>query len=189
MKTTRTNADSSVGGDGTMLIIFGGLPGTGKTTLARMLAVQLRATYVRIDSIEQAIRESAVFAGIINDAGYRAAYAIAADNVRLGRTVVADSVNPLPITRDAWRAAADGTPARVIEIEVVCSDTAEHRRRVESRQPDIPGFALPPWQEVCEREYVSWDRVHIVIDTAGRPIDQTLSALWSAVSESNAAQK
>ena len=41
-----------------MLIIVGGLPGIGKTTIARELASQLGAIYVRIDSIEQAIRDS-----------------------------------------------------------------------------------------------------------------------------------
>jgi predicted kinase len=41
-----------------MLIIFGGLPGTGKTTIARELARQLGAVHVRIDSIEEAILDS-----------------------------------------------------------------------------------------------------------------------------------
>ncbi len=36
-----------------MLIVFGGLPGTGKTTLARAFAQRRRATYLRIDTIEQ----------------------------------------------------------------------------------------------------------------------------------------
>ena len=43
-----------------MLIILGGLPGTGKTTIARELARQLGAEHLRIDSIEQAIRESGI---------------------------------------------------------------------------------------------------------------------------------
>jgi predicted kinase len=43
-----------------MLIIFGGLPATGKTTIARELARQLGAVHVRIDSIEQAIWDSGV---------------------------------------------------------------------------------------------------------------------------------
>ena len=42
------------------LIIFGGLPGTGKTTLARKLANDLGATYLRIDTIERALRGSHV---------------------------------------------------------------------------------------------------------------------------------
>jgi len=41
-----------------MLVILGGLPGSGKTTLAKELAKHLKAVHVRIDSIEQAIKES-----------------------------------------------------------------------------------------------------------------------------------
>jgi cytidylate kinase len=37
-----------------MLIIFGGLPGTGKTAIAQQLARELGAVYLRIDSMEQA---------------------------------------------------------------------------------------------------------------------------------------
>ncbi|HAU1975266.1 TPA: AAA family ATPase, partial [Legionella pneumophila] len=32
-----------------MLIIFGGLPGTGKTTISKQIAKQLNAVYLRID--------------------------------------------------------------------------------------------------------------------------------------------
>ena len=72
----------------TMLIIFGGLPGTGKTTIARELARELGAVHVRIDSIEEAILDSGVLSSPINDAGYRVGYAVAADNLRIGRTVI-----------------------------------------------------------------------------------------------------
>jgi predicted kinase len=37
------------------LIIFGGLPGVGKTSIARELAQRIGAVHSRIDSIEQAI--------------------------------------------------------------------------------------------------------------------------------------
>jgi predicted kinase len=83
-----------------MLIILGGLPGTGKTTIARELARQLGAVHVRIDSIEEAILDSGVLSSPINDAGYRVGNAVAADNLRIGRTVIADSVNPIPLSRD-----------------------------------------------------------------------------------------
>jgi predicted kinase len=86
-----------------MLIVFAGLPGTGKSSVARELAGKLDAVWLRIDSIEQAIRDSAVLPGSIDDAGYRAAFAVAGDNLRLGRVIVADSVNDWMVTRDAWR--------------------------------------------------------------------------------------
>ena len=73
-----------------MLIIFGGLPGPGKSTLTRQLAEKLGAVYLRIDTIERAIAagDEAV---PIGDEGYRVAYALAEDNLRLGPAVASVS--------------------------------------------------------------------------------------------------
>ena len=90
-----------------MLVIFAGLPGTGKSTLANELARRMGATYLRIDSIEQAITESILRIHPVEDAGYLAGYALAEDNLRLGGTVITDSVNPIHLTRTAWLSAAE----------------------------------------------------------------------------------
>ena len=82
-----------------MLLIFSGLPGTGKTAIALELARQVSFVYLRIDSIEQAIRNSGLAPADLADMGYRAAYVVAEDNLRLGRFVIADCVNPIQITR------------------------------------------------------------------------------------------
>ena len=97
-----------------MLIAFAGLAGTGKTTLARALAQQLGATYLRIDTIERALRASAMLADQVGPAGYLVAYALAEANLRLGQIVIADSVNPLRITREAWRHSAANGGSRII---------------------------------------------------------------------------
>lgn len=165
-----------------MLIILGGLPGVGKTTIARELARQIGAVHLRIDSIEQAIRASGVSDSTFYDAGYRVAYAVAEDNLRVGRTVIADSVNPLQATRDAWLAVGNAAQASVVEIEVKCSDAGEHRRRVERRIVDIPGLRLPTWEEVVSREYDAWNREHFVIDTAGHTAAQNVEILREVLS-------
>jgi predicted kinase len=164
-----------------MLIVFSGRSGTGKTTIARELARRIGAVYLRIDSLEQAIRESAIAPRSVEDAGYRAAYAAAEDNLELGRTVVADSVNPLRVTREAWRAVAARASVKAIDVEVVCSDSNEHRRRVESRTPDIAGLRLPSWAEVVAREYNAWDRQRIVIDTASSGVDESVAMLRALI--------
>ena len=160
-----------------MLVIFGGLPGTGKSTLALRLASHIRAVYLRIDTIELAIvaGEETV---PIGEEGYRVAYAVADDNLRLGHTVIADSVNPLPITRSAWRSVAERVGARAVEIEVICSDQAEHRQRIETRVVEVP----VSWEEVVTRHFEPWTTEHIRIDTAGQSIEQSFAALWQMLS-------
>jgi predicted kinase len=148
-----------------MLIVFGGLPGTGKSTLAREIARIRSAIYLRIDTIEQALRPA--LGEDVADAGYRVAYALAESNLRQGLDVVADSVNPIMLTRDAWRDVAASVGARSVEIEVICSDAGEHQRRVETRTSDVAGLKLPNWREVLDREYEPWNRPRIVVDTAG----------------------
>jgi len=164
-----------------MLIAFGGLPGVGKTTLARELARRLECLYLRIDSIEQAIRNCGAADPRLDVAGYEVGYAIAGDNLALGQTIVADSVNPLAVTRDAWAAVASRAHTSLLEVEVVCSDRSEHRRRVETRSSDIPGRRPPDWPEVASREYHPWNRERILIDTARQEVDLCVETLLGAI--------
>jgi predicted kinase len=87
-----------------MLCIVGGLPGTGKTTLSQQIARERREVHLRIDFIEQALREAGV--PVNGPEGYIVAYHLAEHNLCLGMRVVVDSVNPLNITRSAWRDVA-----------------------------------------------------------------------------------
>src|SRR5690349_17238713 len=138
-----------------LLIVFGGLPGTGKTTIARELSRRHGASYLRIDAIEQSLRAAGLAVGAI---GYVIANEIAAENLKIGRIVVVDCVNPVLASREGWRQTATRNAVRLIEIEIVCSDAGEHRRRVESRVSDIVGLVAPTWHDVVNRAYEPWDR-------------------------------
>ncbi|MEB8338042.1 AAA family ATPase [Streptomyces endophyticus] len=160
-----------------MLIVIGGLPGTGKTTLARLLAERIGAVHLCIDTIEQAIVRSGLAQHPLGPVGYTVGYALAEEHLQQGLTVIAESVNPLTVTRDAWRGVGTKAGATTVEVEVICSDPAEHWQRVTTRSSDIPGLPMPDWQQVLDRDYEPWDREHVVVDTAGQGPQESLAWL------------
>ena len=167
-----------------ILVVLGGLPGVGKSTVARALLARWPAVYMRIDTIEQALRESGVLiAGDVGAAGYMAAYALARTQLVQGLSVLADCVNPLPVTRAAWRAVARETRVPMLEVEVICSDHAEHQRRVEQRVIDVPGLVAPTWQTVLQHEYARWNDERLVVDTALVDAEQAAAHVLAAVQQ------
>lgn len=162
--------------DAATLVVLAGLPGVGKTSIAMELGRTIGAFCVRVDTIEIALHESGQSAETIGAGGYQVGYAVARDNLRLGLTVIADSVNPLPQTRDAWREVARQTGSALLEVEVVCSDRLEHRCRVERRLNGIPALSGPTWADVEARDYRPWERDRVVLDTAALTVAQAAEA-------------
>ena len=157
------------------LYIFAGLPGSGKTTLARALGKAFGAPYLRIDTIEQGLRDLCRFK--VEGEGYRLAYRLAADNLSLGNNVIADSCNPIELTRREWNEVAANAGAKSINIEVICSDKAEHKHRINARKSTIEGLKQPNWEQVENREYHQWHNDRLVIDTAGKSIQDCVNEL------------
>lgn len=146
------------------LFIFSGLPGVGKSSLAKALTERTGAVYLRIDTVEQAIRDLCDFR--VEGEGYRLSYRLASDNLKLGNNVIADSCNPIALTREEWNAVALNSNANFINIEVICSAEYEHQKRVKTRASEIPGLVLPTWEQVQKREYHPWASDRVVIDTS-----------------------
>ena len=151
------------------LTVVGGLPAVGKTAVCREV-LRLRAearprsrppTWLRIDSIEQALRDSGeMLPGMPAGAGYYVAAAVARDVLDSGGDVLVECVNPLPLTRRLWEETASDLGARFL------ADEAEHRRRAQQRVSDIKGLELPGWQEIARRDYAPWPEADLRLDTA-----------------------
>jgi predicted kinase len=162
-----------------MLIVFGGLPGVGKTALARAVAERFAATYLRIDGIEVALWRAGIARGQPTGlAAYVVAHAVAEGSLAAGATVVVDAVNPVEEARQGWRDLAHGLAKPLRVVEVVCLDETEHRRRVESRTADLEGHTVPTWRDVQGREYEPWDEPRLTLDTAtASPVECVAQAL------------
>jgi predicted kinase len=165
------------------LIVLAGLPASGKSTIARQMAAQTGAVWLRVDAMDQAIWASGTAPADLRDWTYRAAQALASDNLALGHDVIADCVNDWQAAREGWEGAASRSGAKVVWLEVVCSDPEEHRRRVETRTSDIPGLVLPSWDAVRARDYHAWDRDHVSIDTAHKSIAECVTVALGALQD------
>lgn len=162
------------------LYIFSGLPGSGKTTLSRLPAKNVGAAHVRIDGIEQALRDLCSIDA--QGEGYRLACRVASDILNAGVSVVADSCNPIEPIRREWEKLALAAGALHVNIEVICSDTIGHRKRVATRPTTVPGLKMPAWSDIESRGYQKWTVKRIVIDTADRMERQCLDELLSKIS-------
>src|SRR3978361_2143423 len=86
-----------------LLIEFGGLPGTGKSTLAGQIADRTYALWLRVDEIENALRRNGLTPAQTGIAAYSVAHDVAAGHLHRGMTVIADAVNPVAEARDGGR--------------------------------------------------------------------------------------
>ena len=189
--TEYANPDGRSCGSGRrpLLVVVGGLPAVGKTAVCRALLGERPMTppmtWLRVDSIEQALRRSGEMApGMPGGAGYYAAAAVAGDVLSTGGDVLVECVNPLPITRRLWERTAVDAGSRLLQVELVCSDRDEHRRRVEQRVGDIPGLVLPDWRAVLQRDYAPWPEADLRLDTGRLEVTGAAELIARACSSS-----
>ncbi|MDE3722965.1 ATP-binding protein [Nocardiopsis sp. N85] len=151
-----------------MLIAMAGLPGAGKSSVAESLGRELAAPVVSVDPIEAAMWRAGVARGQPTGlAAYAVAEAVADGVLALGQTVIIDAVNAVEEAREQWRSLAVRHGVPVVFIEVVCSDPAVHRGRLEGRSRGIEGFHEPTWEAVERRreEFAPWAGDRLVLDS------------------------
>lgn len=165
------------------LVAMSGLPGAGKSTVARALAEALGAVIVSVDSIEDALHRAGLEAGPQTGlAAYLVAEVVARDALGLGQSVVVDAANYVEEARRMWRELARECRVELTWFEVVCSDEAMHRHRLVSRDRGFGPSLEPSWEEVKARHaetepWAALDRDRLVrIDTAA-PLDPQLERL------------
>jgi predicted kinase len=169
-----------------VLVVIGGLPATGKSTIATTLARRTSTSYLRVDRIEQAIVAWSALSHPLGPVGYAVAHALAREQLELGLDLIVECVNPTALTRDGWVGTAKAAGAELVEIEVICLDEDEHRRRAEVRSSDVEGLVKPAWAAITEREYEPWLRRPLVVDSAITSPDSAAQKIASRMASAGA---
>jgi hypothetical protein len=174
-----------------MLVVFAGLPGTGKSALAEAAGHTLGIPVFAKDHLEASLRRSARERGLAPEempwlgyAGYDLLTTLAERQLRVGQSAILDSVATSERIRAQWRglAATYGATWRVVEC--ICSDEAVHRARLGVRARGIPGWYELKWSDVeaVRAKYEPWDEERLVVD-AVRPFEENLRAVIGYLDE------
>jgi len=162
-------------------IVFTGLPGTGKSSIAETVARErgipvfakdwLEATLIRCEL------KPAENGPPLGSAGYQLLTTLAERQLRLGQSVILDSVASTLSIRAEWRALAQTYQAAWHVIECVCSDEAAHRKRLGVRQRGISGWHELDWSEVerVRAYYAPWNEERLILD-AMKPLEENIAA-------------
>jgi predicted kinase len=173
------------GGDGTRLIVFSGVPGSGKSTLSDAVGRSLRVPVFAVDWLLGALTP---FGGYHLDGqwdiGTELLTTLALRQLALGQSAILDFPGEDVATRARWRSLAQRAGADFKVIVCTCSDPQLHRSRVEGRKRGIPGWHDPGhWGNVQRRlaEFPPWTQDVLTVDTA-QPQDACVAAVLDYLS-------
>lgn len=120
------------------LILFSGLPGCGKSTLARQLVRDLSCAYFAKDRIQRVLDDEIPDVKLVH--GYQVLLDLVEEHVALGVDVVLDAAFPLAGFREVAEQMAQTYQARFLPVWCICSDAAVWEARLANRVQYVPGW-------------------------------------------------
>ncbi len=154
------------------LILFSGMPGSGKTTLARLVARRLGIPVFAKDRVQRVLRDHNLADSSTGD-GYYIILDQADEQLSLGISVILDATFPLDHFRMVASEIAARHRTRFCALYCTCSDDAVWSDRMKQRVQYVPGWKPVGWEDVLRMRdyYQPWNDNALTVDSIIPPED------------------
>lgn len=165
------------------LLVFSGLPGTGKSTLAESVGRRFGIPVFAKDWLEATLVGCELTSTnedrSLGFVGYRLITMLAERQLMLGQSVILDSVASTESIRLTWKQLAAKYMADWMVVECICSDANVHHSQLKTRQCHIPGWHELEWADVelVRSNYAPWNEPRLRIDSVV-PLDDNLEKVF-----------
>ena len=159
----------------TLVIQMHGVPGSGKSTVARALAPLVEGIVLDKDVIKSALLRSGATEALAGPAAYEVYFSLAERLAAQTRTLILDSPVFWPRVEERWLQLASDAGSRALLIECVCGDERELRRRLATRD-GLESNPREPIDLLQHRDARATSfQPRLVLDTL-RPLDEIVAA-------------
>ena len=168
---------------GSTLVVMRGFPGTGKSTIARLLATALHATLLDRDIIRQIAVQVFGEQPQVGQFSYELMFALVREQLSLGLSVVVDT----PLTyRTTYEQCKEMARNFQIPMLVVCCQCPPElqKRRLEGRKGNVSAFQITSWGEweQWKAHFEEYEDGGCTIDTS-KPIDDSMATVMHSIHE------
>jgi predicted kinase len=170
------------------LVIFSGLPGTGKSTLAEKLARQLRWPLLCIDDVIGEVPENP---GIeFWDSKVDVLLDLVNTQLKLGLDVIVDSVF-MNMDRQHAQELARKYDARFLPIHIHLSDDKVWEERVTKRYNEMNDVDVATWERILhQREhFAAWEPDTALFIDSIEPLESNYQKVFDFVTKENVSLK
>ncbi len=154
-----------------VLFVISGLPGTGKSFLARRLAERLPAVIVESDFVRKTLTEGQpTYAGAESARVHRVAHALIARLLRSGRRVIFDATTIAEWQREKLDHLAAQARCPIVIVQTTAPETVVRARLAQRAHPRDPHDLSDADWNVYRRMKTNLEpvrRPHLVVDTSG----------------------